>query len=45
MSFDFILKSDAMSLRDKELFLGENAARFYGIETELDLPYIKNMSE
>ncbi|MGB4672262.1 MAG: amidohydrolase family protein [Bacteroidaceae bacterium] len=45
MSYDFILKSREMSIRDKELFLGLNAARFYGIETEINLPYIKNMSE
>lgn len=45
MSYDFILKSDEMSLHDKELFLGANAAAFYGIDTEIDLPYIKNMSE
>ena len=45
MSYDFILKSDEMTVREKEQFLGLNAARFYGIGTELDLPYIKNMSE
>lgn len=45
MSYDFILKSGEMTQREKELFLGLNAARFYGIETEIDLPYIKNMSE
>ena len=45
MSYDFILKSKEMSEEDKERFLGLNAAQFYGIQTEVDLPYIKNMSE
>ena len=45
MSFDFILKSPDFTEESKELFLGLNAARFYGIDTEIDLPYIKNMSE
>ncbi|MBO7114848.1 MAG: amidohydrolase [Bacteroidaceae bacterium] len=45
MSYDFILKSTLLTDREKEQFLGENAAAFYGIDTELELPYIKNMSE
>ena len=45
MSYDFILKSNELSGRDKALFLGDNARKFYGIEPEIDLPYIKNMSE
>ena len=45
MSYDFILKSKEMSDREKQLFLGENARRFYGIQHIEDLPYIKNMSE
>ncbi|MCQ2083265.1 MAG: amidohydrolase [Bacteroidaceae bacterium] len=45
MSYDFILKSDMISSQEKEQFLGLNAARFYGIDTEIDMPYIKNMSE
>ncbi|MBQ0095928.1 MAG: amidohydrolase [Bacteroidetes bacterium] len=45
MSYDFIIKSDELTLQEKEQFLGLNAAHFYGIETDLDLPYIKNMSE
>ncbi len=45
MSYDFIIKSKELSENDKALFLGENAVRFYGIQTEVDLPYIKNMSE
>ena len=30
---------------EKRLFLGENAARFYGFKNLVELPYIKNMSE
>lgn len=45
MSYDFILKSDALTENDKEAFLGENARRFYGFGTLPELPYIKNMSE
>jgi len=45
MSYDFILKSEELSKHDKELFLGLNAVKFYDIKTEIDLPYIKNMSE
>ena len=45
MSYDFILKTRELTDQEKEQFLGLNAARFYGMETELDLPYIKNMSE
>lgn len=45
MSYDFITKSSELTDHEKELFLGENAAAFYGIDTQIDLPYIKNMSE
>ena len=45
MSYDFILKTDELTEHDKELFLGLNAIKFYNIKTEIDLPYIKNMSE
>ena len=45
MSYDFILKTSELTDKSKELFLGQNAVEFYGIETEIDLPYIKNMSE
>ncbi|MBP5646229.1 MAG: amidohydrolase [Bacteroidaceae bacterium] len=45
MSYDFILKSDELTEHEKELFLGMNAVKFYNIKTEIDLPYIKNMSE
>ena len=45
MSYDFILKSNELTEQEKEQFLGLNAVRFYNIKTEIDLPYIKNMSE
>ena len=45
MSYDFILKTDELTEREKDLFLGENAAAFYGFERLIELPYIKNMSE
>lgn len=45
MSYDFILKTNELTVQEKTLFLGENAMRFYGIDPKIDLPYIKNMSE
>lgn len=45
MSYDFIIKSDAMSDEEKAMFLGRNAERFYGFHHLVELPYIKNMSE
>ena len=45
MSYDFILKSSELTEAEKQLFLGGNAMRFYGIRPEIELPYIKNMSE
>jgi len=45
MSYDFILKTNLLSDEEKELFLGENARKFYNFEALIDLPYIKNMSE
>ena len=45
MSYDFVLKSKLLSENDKELFLGENARKFYRFKNLIDLPYIKNMSE
>lgn len=45
MSYDFICKSQELSDREKQLFLGENARQFYGFENLPELPYIKNMSE
>jgi hypothetical protein len=45
MSYDFVAKSKELSEREKQLFLGENAQKFYRFEHLIDLPYIKNMSE
>ena len=45
MSYDFIVKSNDLTEREKQLFLGENAYRFYGFGALPELPYIKNMSE
>ena len=45
MSYDFIVKSKELTEQEKQLFLGENAHRFYGFGTLPELPYIKNMSE
>ena len=45
MSYDFVLKSKMLTEREKELFLSANARKFYGFDTLVDLPYIKNMSE
>ena len=45
MSYDFILKTGELTDESKALFLGLNAVGFYGINTEIYLPYIKNMSE
>ena len=45
MSYDFVLKSTELTDREKMLFLGENARRFYDFQQLISLPYIKNMSE
>ena len=45
MSYDFILKTRLLTEEEKVLFLGENARNFYGFDTLVELPYIKNMSE
>lgn len=45
MSYDFVLKSNELTLPEKKLFLGKNAERFYGFKDLPTLPYIKNMSE
>ena len=45
MSYDFILKSKLLSEEEKELFLGENARKFYRFDSLVRLPYIKNMCE
>lgn len=45
MSYDFIIRSNLLAEEDKALFLGKNAALFYGFKNLFKLPYIKNMSE
>jgi L-galactono-1,5-lactonase len=45
MSYDFILKSKEFSEEEKIEFLGLNAERFYSLKCDIELPYIKNMSE
>lgn len=45
MSFDFILKSNLLLEKEKQMFLGENAIGFYGFNSLPQLPYIKNMCE
>lgn len=45
MSYDFVIKSNELTDTEKEMFLGDNARRFYGFENLVELPYIKNMSE
>jgi len=45
MSYDFITKSAELTDREKQMFLGDNARRFYGFGNLPDLPYVKNMSE
>lgn len=43
MSFDFVLKSDALTDTEKEKFLFNNAKQFYGFDNLTELPTIKNM--
>lgn len=45
MAQDFVTKSDRLTQKEKDLFLGLNAARFYGFEIREDLPYISHMAE
>ncbi len=45
MSYDFVTKSKELTDSEKAMFLGQNAAQFYGFKELVDLPYIKNMSE
>lgn len=45
MSYDFVLKSSELTPEEKAMFLGGNAASFYGFGRLAELPYIKNMSE
>ena len=45
MSYDFLLKSKAIGETELQMFLGQNAQRFYAFDALPRLPYIKNMSE
>lgn len=45
MAQDFITKSEKMTPKEKELFLGENAAGFYGFKRQKNLPYVTHMAE
>ena len=45
MSFDFVLKSDALSGEEKAAFLGLNAKDFFGFGPLKDIPWVRNMSE
>ena len=45
MSYDFILKTKLLTDKEKELFLCDNARKFYRFNELIELPYIKNMSE
>ena len=45
MSYDFVLKTDELTEKDKAMFLGDNAYKFYGFKELPELKYIKNMSE
>lgn len=45
MSQDFVTKSDKLTQKDKDLFLGENAKAFYGFQDMEEIPYTINMVE
>ena len=45
MSYDFVTKSQELTDDEKQLFLCDNAKRFFGFGKLMKLPYIKNMSE
>ena len=45
MSFDFVEKTHALTENEKELFLSENARKFFGFNDLISIPYIRNMSE
>lgn len=45
MSYDFVTKSAELTDTEKQLFLADNARRFFGFGKLKELPYIKNMSE
>lgn len=43
MSYDFVLRSDELTDRERSLFLGENATQFYRFSDLAIPPYIKTM--
>jgi len=45
MSYDFLDRVSGLTDREKSLFLGENALRFYGIKDPIKIEKIKNMVE
>ena len=45
MSYDFLYRSNEVTESQLQLFLGENARRFYGFSELPELAYVKNMSE
>ncbi len=45
MSYDFVLRSTLLTPSEQERFLSSNAARVFGFNNLIELPYIKNMSE
>ena len=45
MSLDFLQKSDALTEREKELILGENAREFYGFPEMPEIRRIRHMAE
>jgi predicted TIM-barrel fold metal-dependent hydrolase len=45
MSYDFVVKSDKISEKNKKLLLGENAVKFYGFSNLTVPEKIKNMVE
>ena len=45
MSYDFVTKSQELTDDEKQLFLCDNAKRFFDFGKLMELPYIKNMSE
>lgn len=45
MSYDFVLRSTLLTPAEQEQFLSSNAAKVFGFENLIELPYIKNMSE
>ena len=45
MSYDFIVKSNELTWKEKFMLLGGNAKEFYGFRVLPQLPYVKHMAE